>query len=651
MIIPSLLQLIVWPLFASEPFDLEAMLKARVETASKYEQAVNEAPSSVTIVTAEEIMRYGDKTLADVLRRQQGFYLTDDRNYEYLGIRGFSRHTDYNNRLLILLNGHRMNENLFDSAYIGTTLGLNLASVERIEIVRGPGSALYGSSAMFGVINIITKKGSRLDGWSGSLEGGSHDQSSIELEYGGSKDRLSWTFAGRYMDRGGEDLYFEEYDFPFFNNGVAEHLDWDRNSSLFFEVKYDEIAFQAYHVKRTKGIPTGAFFTDFNNPDTFTENESFFFDISYTKKISPKSRLSFQASYDQSRFLSHLPQKFLEYEDTFTNRSTGQWLSFEVKWQWDASNGNRLVTGVEYEKHLEAHNRSFDSQVTYFDGDFPYERLSFFVQDEYAFTHNFSMTVGLRFDEQFHDDSKLEDDENPLSPRLALIRHLGVDHSLKLLYGEAFRSPNVYETFYELLGLHEVNQQLKAERINVWELVWEYQLLKGLYGTASIYKYDMDNLIEVGPGLQAEATFVNREVIEAHGFEAGLQYRNANRNLSGYFSLANQHAEEFGVHITNSPHRIVKAGVKVPFGSDFNFSLSGIYESDRNTLYQSKTGSYTLTDARFEANLGNHLNLSLLIKNAFNESYKLPGGYEHLSLPSGIQQNGRQYFLQLRFDY
>ena len=131
-----------------------------VFSASMYTQKVTEAPSSVTIITANEIRGFGHRTLADVLRTVRGFYVTYDRNYSYLGVRGFSRPGDYNARVLLQMDGHRLNDNVFGSALLGTEFPLDVDLIERIEIIRGPSSALYGTSAFFAVINVITKRGS-----------------------------------------------------------------------------------------------------------------------------------------------------------------------------------------------------------------------------------------------------------------------------------------------------------------------------------------------------------------------------------------------------------------------------------------------------------------------------------------------------------
>ena len=92
---------------------LEELMDIPIYGVSKYPQKLSEAPASVTVVTREDIKRYGYRTLSDVLRSVPGFFVTNDRNYEYLGIRGFNRPGDYNSRFLLLVDGHRLNDPLY----------------------------------------------------------------------------------------------------------------------------------------------------------------------------------------------------------------------------------------------------------------------------------------------------------------------------------------------------------------------------------------------------------------------------------------------------------------------------------------------------------------------------------------------------------
>src|SRR4051812_15035539 len=181
---------------------LEQLMEIPVETvvsASKYEQKITRAPASVTIVTAAEIEAYGHRTLAEVLRSVRGLDVSDDGNYSFLGARGFLRPGDYNTRVLVLIDGHRMNENIYDSVYFGRDNVIDPEAVERVEVIRGPSSSIYGSSAFLGVINLVTKRGAQLDGAAITTETGSFGSHRGRLSYGrrlanGAEVALSATY-------------------------------------------------------------------------------------------------------------------------------------------------------------------------------------------------------------------------------------------------------------------------------------------------------------------------------------------------------------------------------------------------------------------------------------------------------------------------
>jgi len=143
--------------------DLTELMNIPVVTASRFEQKSTDAPSSVTVITSEEIKRYGYRTLSDILASVPGFYISYDRNYAFLGASGINL-GDFNSRMLLLLNGHRVNSYLNDSAYIDTTFLVDVDLIDRVEIIRGPGSVLYGNNAFFGVINVITRQAKHVQG-------------------------------------------------------------------------------------------------------------------------------------------------------------------------------------------------------------------------------------------------------------------------------------------------------------------------------------------------------------------------------------------------------------------------------------------------------------------------------------------------------
>src|SRR6195256_959190 len=152
--------------------DLMELDAGQVFGASERLQPAIEAPASVSFITAQEIARYGYRTLAEILRGVRGMYVTNDRNFSFLGTRGFAKPGDYNSRILLLINGHRVNDNVFGQAEIGAEFGLDPAMFERVEVIRGPASSLYGDSAFFAVVNVMTRSGASLGGASIALEGG-----------------------------------------------------------------------------------------------------------------------------------------------------------------------------------------------------------------------------------------------------------------------------------------------------------------------------------------------------------------------------------------------------------------------------------------------------------------------------------------------
>ena len=111
---------------------LEDLAKVQVYSASKHLQSVSDAPASVTVITADEIQKYGYRTLGDILRSVRGFYITSDRNYSYVGVRGFERPGDWNSRVLLLVDGHRTNDHIFGQAMIGSEFLVDVDLIERV---------------------------------------------------------------------------------------------------------------------------------------------------------------------------------------------------------------------------------------------------------------------------------------------------------------------------------------------------------------------------------------------------------------------------------------------------------------------------------------------------------------------------------------
>ena len=156
----------------------------RISGATGFEQSAADAPSAVTVISSEDIRRYGYRTLVEALSSERGFYATDNLNYQFLGMRGFNQPGDYNSRFLVLIDGTRMSEPIYGSAPVGLEFPLDMDLVERIEIMRGAGSSLYGSNATLGVINVITRRGGAYAGLRVSGSTGSFDTRGGRVSFG-----------------------------------------------------------------------------------------------------------------------------------------------------------------------------------------------------------------------------------------------------------------------------------------------------------------------------------------------------------------------------------------------------------------------------------------------------------------------------------
>ncbi len=636
-----------------QDISLDSLLNIQISTAAKYEQTSHEAPASVTIVTSEDIEHYGYRTLDEVLTGVRGFYLSNDRNYSYLGARGFSRPSDYNNRILLMVNGHITNEYFYGSVMIGSELAMNLDGVERIEIVRGPGSVLYGTGAMFGIINIITKKGYDVDGLQVSGETGSYGRLQGSATYGKEfTDGTELFISGLLADNDGQDLYFEEFDNPSTNNGVAENLDRDRYYGLLTTMKYWDFTFLGNLAHREKAVPTGAWGTVFNNRDFVMADERNYIEVKYDNGIGTGKNLMARAYFDHYYFEGSYPYQSEEEVVNDLEVTDTKWVGGELQLRWDPWQNNRVIAGTEYNRHYRAYYKSWDMYETYFHGDFPFDVFSVYLQDEYRIFEDLSLTASVRRDEYSTVGSST-------TPRGAIVFHPVKPTTFKFIYGEAFRAPNVYEVYYEDPGFSEGNPNLKPEKIRTAEIIWEQRFSNELFGTVSFYDYRLKDLIDqvIDPA-DSISQFRNVSKVSARGLELELNAKLSN-HLRGYASYSHQVARdsETDRRLTNSPAHIVKLGVLYTVLNQMYATAEMQYESGRITLIGTETDPFVLTSLTFSSGqLFEHMKVSFIVKNLFDVDYETPSGYEHLTPMSEvdmttISQNGRNFTIRLEYRY
>jgi iron complex outermembrane receptor protein len=631
------------PADTSGELSLDSLLSIDVSAAAKHAQSTTEAPASVTVITSEDIARYGFRTLADVLATVRGFYTTYDHNYSYVGVRGFSRPGDFNDRVLLLWNGHTLNEDVYGSAMLGTDLGISLDHVSRIEIVRGPGSALYGTSAMLAVINVVTKNGNQINGVQGSTEVGGHGLFGGAVALGKQfASGLDLALNGTWTGIDGSDLGFPAPG----GSTVTHNLDWDRFRGVSAQMQFRGLTVNGFATSRRKGIPTGSYETIPGDPRTQTRDQRRFLDLRYDDNLSDKMGLMLRGYYDQ-----YFYDGAWAYEVTSRDSSKGEWMGAEGQWRWDVIPSNRIVVGTEIQDHRHATYRSWDVDTVYFDGDFPYNVQSVYLQDELQLGAYAAVTAGLRYDHYSESGSAL-------SPRLALLLYPRQAGTIKLLYGEAFRAPNISErTIGNGVDVQQ-NPDLKPEKMRTYEAVWEKRVSRRVFVSASLYHYRIRDLIDQVEDTVTEVSeFANVSRTITTGAAADLSLElPGDRDV--YFSYSYQDARDPGrqVHLTNSPFHLAQARVSTPIARYFRLSATGRYESARTTVKDTRTPPFFLASASLSFRPVNPLHpsaasfwqksqLTLTVDNLFNNGYELPGGTEHTQ--AALPQYGRWVTLKL----
>ena len=244
-----------------------------VETASLHAQTLADAPASVTVITAEDIRKYGYRTLGDVLASARGFTVASNRISQSSGVRGFAVPGDYNTCFLVMINGHPMTEIAADSnGFFGQDFGLDLDIVERIEIIRGPSSALYGSNGILATINLITKTPAESPHWSASTETGFGAEQKAVLM--GSFDLgrgANLLVEGSGFYTGGQNLLLPGLDSLAPNDGVANHVDAQGGYHSFVNLQWGGWNFTSYfnnHRVRASILGDG---TEFNDQGQFVQ--------------------------------------------------------------------------------------------------------------------------------------------------------------------------------------------------------------------------------------------------------------------------------------------------------------------------------------------------------------------------------------------
>jgi iron complex outermembrane receptor protein len=633
--------------------DLMALDIDSVSGVSGFKQKVTEAPASVTIITAEEIQRYGYRTLADILRNVRGFYVSNDRNYSYLGVRGYGLPGDYNSRITLLVDGHRLNDNIFDAAMIGTEFPLDVDLIDRVEVIRGPNSSLYIASAFLGVINVITKRGRDSQKVSVAGSVASYGTYQGRVSYGNQfKNGLELLLSGSFYDSHGQDqLFCPQFDTPATNNGIALNADDDESHQILANLSWGHFTLQGVFGSRDKGIPTAPFGSVFNVTGTHTIDARGYLDLQYDGKLgsgwSLTNRLYFDQYNNDGTYIYDYSESGGPSRVMNRNFAHGKWWGDEVAFSKQVFARQRLTFGAEFQDNFQQDQGNYDLQpfVQYFTSYRTSDIFSVYAQDEIHLGKNLVLNLGLRYDHY----STFGGTTNP---RAALIYSPREKSTFKLLYGQSFRAPNFFELYYAAPG-NEPNPSLRPETVKTMELVWEQYFANHFRMTVSGFYYPIRGLISEQVDLATgNAFFTNAGSLDLRGVDFEFA-RKLSDGLEGTVSYSFQdgRSPSTPMPLTNSPKHLVQASLSVPlFQRKIFASMDLQYVSKRATLAGQYTPGYVVPNfTLFSRKILKGWELSASLYNAFKQKYADPGGAGLAE--DSIVQDGRNFRIKVGYNF
>jgi len=627
---------------------LEALMDLNVVTAARHRQKSGDAPASVTVITARDIDAFGYRTLAEALRSVTGFYITNDRNYTTLGVRGFAIPGDYSNRVLLLIDGARVNDPAYHQPMIDQTFPVPIEAVKQIEIVRGPGSVLYGGNALLAVINVITKDGADIEGngrGGGALkgEGGAHNAARTVLAYGNR-------FQGQADLIASGLFYRTDGDAAVTSPGLAaiHGADKEQASLGFAKLRYKDLTLSMTGSSRLKDIPTASFNT-LEGPGSKTTDGYLFSQLRYDYAMDATKRLSVKTAYNaynytgQYLIVNTAPSSVTDNRDLLRS----SWSRTELQFQWDVTTWNKVTVGGAYERALDVTQRTFNLGARdTLKINRPTWSWGTFLQDELALGPHVDLVLGAGFDEY-------RDSDQTLNHRAAAVYRPTQDTTMKLLYGTASRAPTLYELFYTDGLTLLANPHLKIERIETYEAVIMHRLSGGIEGSLSAFQYRFKDLLSAVDTGGGRFQFQNVGRSTAHGLELSLNKRWESGAVVRLGGVVQQAKDFNGVRRTNSPRVIGNAGVVLPLLSPKTIlGFDTQYLGERRTIRGRDTGDSFVTTA--------HLRIRDLfglagwdgtatVTNLFNERAFVPGGNEHRQ--DVIPSPGRAFLLGAQYTF
>lgn len=574
-----------------------------VTVATKTKMKAQEAPSIVTVITDKQIRNMGARNIIDVLRTVPGFDLAHMGMFplHLTYVRGMTSETT--ERLKVMIDGHSIQPFWGDSELHFDRLPMN--SIKKIEIIRGPGSALYGTNAFIGVINIITKKGGD-EPSTIAFEGGSYDSSRSWAELSVETDGVKTYISAEHSRTNGYDGTIES-DMAsvlpgFLPSESREMTSSSEHSTVQSNISYKNVYFSGLFQKTDTEVPIGIYsvLTDEDEMQSYYA----YGELGYKSSITDNSKLMMRTYYDYSAkkiFYENYPEEtsalHIGFPDSegIHNGPSGKWYvaGLELNGDYEPWSGLQMVAGASYEYlrqfDIKTHaNSNTTGSVLEVDGieypPFPYQYFpggktdisengnwnrnadrtvtAFYAQGTFDLkeilslekgTETLNFTLGARYD-------NYNDVGSSTNPRFGIVYAPSEKLWFKALYGTAFRAPN-FLNLYMQGGLYKGNPDLKPEKIATSEFLIGYKFSNMLSTSITGFYISIDDAIQIVP-LEFGYEYENAGKMNSYGMEA--EFKAAfGKNKYAYLNLTWQNVKD------TSNKQIISQGGKIYTQDDF----------------------------------------------------------------------------------
>ncbi len=582
----------------SVPF--EQLLETEVVGAAQFSQQLTDAPSAVSVVTAEEIRRYGYRTLAEILSNMRGLNIGFDGAYYFPGGRGYGLPREYAGRLMLRIDGQPVADSVFNQIYLGEDGLLDTELIERVEYAPGPGAALYGNNAFLGVINVVTLRGRDLDGAEVAATAGSNRDRKV---------RASW---GKRLDNGAEWLVSvstSQADLPDFPIDGVLLKDNQESQRLFLKGSQGPWSIEGAFAERKQLELTPAYGTY----EDFSDQSSFW-------KLGHDAD---HGSFSTSVRLAHGSYRFRDaYREPIDDgrvytedlRADGRWWNLDAAISSSAIDGHRLVLGSEYRDDYlqdQRRHRYFPrrDEHDYYQSNGSARTFSLYAQDEIALRHDLSLNLGLRLDRHSSENTAVRS-----NPRAALLYTGLTNTTLTLSHGKASRFASRNEETFNEDSIFEV-PDAESERVTTTEFVADHRL-GDFRLLATLYRYRIDDPIK----RFADPTL---EWIDSRGAELEAEWQWRGLQVRG--SHAWQRAEDnLGRELINAPRHLSKLQISVPLvGERLRASLASRYVGSRLVAPGIRGDGYAIADLTLTSrDLVPGVSVTGAIRNLFDRRYQ-----------------------------